>query len=304
MIEPTHSGRALVLGGGGSAGNAWMIGFIAGLYDAGVDVTDADLTIGTSAGSTTAAQLCAASPRSLLDGILDTPSPAPRPATAGADASGQARGAARTDVGARHLERLHAMIAASEDVADWRRRTTRTLAADPASGEGATQRWRSIVEARLLGATWPRRRIALTAVDVATAEPTLFDRATGIDLVDAVAASCAGGFAYRIGGRSYIDGGYRANADNADLATGYARILVLSPLGGRSFTPVAWGTHLVTQVESLRAEGSAVETVFPDADALAAFGDDMMSPAARPGAARAGYAHGLTAAPRVEELWM
>ena len=42
--------RALVLGGGGSTGNAWLIGIVAGLSDAGLDVTAADLTIGTSAG--------------------------------------------------------------------------------------------------------------------------------------------------------------------------------------------------------------------------------------------------------------
>jgi hypothetical protein len=34
-------GRALVLGGGGSAGNAWLTGVIAGLLDAGLDVTEA-----------------------------------------------------------------------------------------------------------------------------------------------------------------------------------------------------------------------------------------------------------------------
>ena len=49
--------RALVLGGGGSTGNAWLIGVIAGLFDAGLDLTEADLVIGTSAGSTTAAQI-------------------------------------------------------------------------------------------------------------------------------------------------------------------------------------------------------------------------------------------------------
>ena len=37
--------RALVLGGGGSAGNAWEIGVIAGLFDAGLDVTEADLIL-------------------------------------------------------------------------------------------------------------------------------------------------------------------------------------------------------------------------------------------------------------------
>jgi hypothetical protein len=37
------SERALVLAGGGAAGNAWELGLIAGLSDAGVDVTEADL---------------------------------------------------------------------------------------------------------------------------------------------------------------------------------------------------------------------------------------------------------------------
>lgn len=47
---------ALVLGGGGAAGNAWLIGVIAGLAEAGVDMTEAaDLVIGTSAGATAAA---------------------------------------------------------------------------------------------------------------------------------------------------------------------------------------------------------------------------------------------------------
>jgi NTE family protein len=53
---PAAGERALVLGGGGSTANAWLIGVLAGLSDAGLDVTAADLTIGTSAGATAAAQ--------------------------------------------------------------------------------------------------------------------------------------------------------------------------------------------------------------------------------------------------------
>src|SRR5215207_6607663 len=62
--------RALVLGGGGSTGNAWLIGVIAGLLDAGLDVTEADLVIGTSAGSTAAAQMAGATATELLAAIL------------------------------------------------------------------------------------------------------------------------------------------------------------------------------------------------------------------------------------------
>ncbi len=49
--------EALVLGGGGVAGIAWMTGLLAGLAEADQDVTGADLVIGTSAGATVAAQL-------------------------------------------------------------------------------------------------------------------------------------------------------------------------------------------------------------------------------------------------------
>src|SRR3712207_7319070 len=48
---------ALVLGGGGITGIAWEIGVLAGLAEAGVDLTGADLVVGTSAGSVVGAQL-------------------------------------------------------------------------------------------------------------------------------------------------------------------------------------------------------------------------------------------------------
>jgi NTE family protein len=49
--------RALVLGGGGVTGVAWEIGLLAGLAEAGVDLRDADLVVGTSAGASVAAQI-------------------------------------------------------------------------------------------------------------------------------------------------------------------------------------------------------------------------------------------------------
>ena len=71
----TRRERALVLHGGGSAGNAWEIGVVAGLFDAGLDVSEADLIIGTSAGSTAAAQITSAPPTELLAAILSAASP-------------------------------------------------------------------------------------------------------------------------------------------------------------------------------------------------------------------------------------
>ena len=276
--------RALVLHGGGSAGNAWEIGVIAGLFDAGLDVTEADLIIGTSAGSTAAAQITSATPTELLAAIL-TAAPQER--------TGPVRsGGGRVPIGpvADHMERTSRIIAAAEDAADMRRRMgAAALEMDAASDGSGQTRWRDTVAARLPSQRWPERTMLITAVDALTGEPVVFDRHSGVDLVDAVAASTANGFGvppYRIGGNRYIDGGYRRN-ENADLAAGYGRVLVLSPFGGRSRHPLEWGMHLAAQADELRARGSNVETIFPDGNSLSAFGVNMMDPfdasARRPG---------------------
>ncbi|OIJ25063.1 patatin-like phospholipase family protein [Nocardioides luteus] len=283
--------RALVLGGGGSAGNAWLIGVIAGLLEGGLDVTDADLVIGTSAGATAAAQISGAGPADLLAAVLSTPTP-------------QAPSGPRGPISFAHLERTDAIIAASADLADMRRR----IGADAIElaevwGEQGRDRWRETVAARLPSPHWPGRNILLTVVDADTGEPVALDRDSGVDLADAVAASCAGGPAYAIGGRRYIDGGYRRSSENADLAAGYERVLVLSPLGGRTRHPATWRSDLATQVEELRAGGSTVETVLPDGDSLEAFGDNMMNPSTRPPAARAGHRQGLRLAGDIAGFW-
>src|SRR5512132_334603 len=52
---------ALVLGGGGITGIAWEVGVLAGLAEAGTDLTGADLVVGTSAGSVVGALLISGS---------------------------------------------------------------------------------------------------------------------------------------------------------------------------------------------------------------------------------------------------
>ena len=293
-----HPSRtALVLGGGGSAGNAWLIGVTAGLFEAGLDVTEADLIIGTSAGSTAAAQITSATPAELLADILAA-APRPRTGPAGSD-----RGPVPIRPATNHMETTSAIIAAAEDAADMRRRMGAwALESDAASHSSAQTQWRATVAARLPSQLWPQQRMLITAVDAHTGEPVVFDRHSGVDLVDAVAASCASGFAYSIGDSRYIDGGYRRN-ENADLAAGYARVLVLSPFGGRSRTPVDWGMHLATQVDELRARGSRVETIFPDSSSEHMFGANAMDLSLRPPAARAGYDQGTALAEQLTEFW-
>ena len=293
----TAGERALVLGGGGSTGNAWLIGVIAGLFDAGLDVTTADLTIGTSAGSTTAAQIAGATPTELIDATLAAiPPQRPRPV-----GSGSGRGPVRPV--ADHLERINKIIASAEDAVDLRRKLGAAALDMDAASDGSWQtHWRATVAARLPSQRWPGRKVLITAVDARTGEPVVFDHHSGVDLADAVAASCASGLPYRIGDNRYIDGGYR-RSENADLAAGCGRVLVLSPFGGRTLVPLAWGMHLAAQVDELRAGGSRVETIFPDRSSEHMFGANAMDPSLRPPAARAGYDQGRALAERLTEFW-
>ncbi|MDN4615388.1 patatin-like phospholipase family protein [Leifsonia sp. F6_8S_P_1B] len=287
---PAHE-RALVLGGGGATGNAWLIGVIAGLFEAGIDVTSPDLTIGTSAGSTAAAQLGTASPAELYAAAL-----APIPPRSAPSGGAPARPAVSG------LQRLTDLIAVSEDAADYRRRlSAAALAQDPADHGAWTERWRAIVGQRLPHATWPERAVAITALDAHTGEGVVFDRGSGVGLVDAVAASTSSGLPYRIGDGLFLDGGFRSNAENADLAAGYARVLVLAPFGGRSLAPDAWGIRLADQVDALRAGGSAVETIFPESEEL--FGENATDVTLRPAAARAGYEVGRARADDLVPFW-
>jgi NTE family protein len=291
------SERALILGGGGSAGNAWEIGIIAGLFDAGLDVTEPDLIVGTSAGSTVAAQISATRPSDLYAAILAAGHP-PQTGPAGSD-----RGRAPVGPAADHMERTSAIIAAAEDAADMRRRLgAAALEMEAASDGSSLTRWRATVAARLPSQRWPQPPVQIVAVDAHTGEPVVFDRHSGVDLVDAVAASTSSGPPYRIGDSRYIDGGYRRN-ENADLAAGYGRVLVLSPFGGRSRHPLEWGMQLAAQVDELRARGSRVETIFPDSNAEHMFGANAMDLSLRPAAARAGYNQGRTLAEQLCEFW-
>lgn len=258
-----------------------------------MDVTGADLTIGTSAGSTAAAQLAGASPADLLNAAVapvpGSSSALPRPAMRPVN---------------EHLTRLHTLIAGANGAAEYRRSLGAAALDMHAASDGTWQaQWQATVASRLPVHTWPSELLFITAVDAANGEAVVFHKQSGVDLVDAVAASCSSGLPYRIGNRLYLDGGFRSNADNADLAAGYARVLVLSPLSGVSLTPLSWGLHLATQVQELRARGSQVRTLFPDSAAEHLFGANAMDLSLRPLAARTGYEQGRAIAMELKEFW-
>ena len=104
----------------------------------------ADLVIGTSAGSTAAAQITSGtSPTELLASILDSQTPPRVPA--GAD-----RGRAANTPMADHMERTNAIIASAADAPDMRRRLgAAALELDDSTDDSGQQQWRATVAARL-----------------------------------------------------------------------------------------------------------------------------------------------------------
>jgi NTE family protein len=272
--------RALVLGGGGVTGVAWEIGVLAGLAEAGVDLSGADLVVGTSAGSVVAAQVASGLPIEEMYGR--------QLAAPGAEV------AARMSTGA--LLRWLATLLTTRDPRRARARIGRMALAARTMPEAER---RAVLEARLPVRDWPPRRLLITAVDAATGDFRAFDRDSGVALVDAVGASCAVPGVWppvTIDGRRWIDGGARSAA-NVDLAAGCEHVVVLAPLTA-GFGPLP---SVASQVRALG--GAAVAVVSPDAAARRAIGRNALDPARPAPAARAGRAQAAAAAAAVGAAW-
>jgi NTE family protein len=274
--------RALVLGGGGITGIAWEWGILAGLAEAGIALSDADLVVGTSAGSVVGAQVA--------NGL----DPSERYEAQLAPPDGELAGAFGTGTLLRYGL---AVLAGSRAPRAVRKRLGRlALRAD---GDEAARV--AVIDARLPVKEWPAERLLrVTAVDAETGEFRVFDRNSGVPMVRAVAASCAVPGVWppvTIEGRRYMDGGARSGT-NADLAAGYDKVVLLAPLV-RGYGPMPGA---VAHVERLRPE-SAVALVSPDPAALKTFGRNVLDPAKRADAARAGLRQAASVAASVRAVW-
>jgi len=276
--------RALVLGGGGVTGIGWELGLLLGLQDLGVDLTDADTVVGTSAGSVVGAQVTGG--RSLVDLYAQQL----------ADPSGEI---------AASLGRLtmltYAVLLLTPGRSSTRRRRLGRASVRAARRPTAVpeeERVR-VIRDRLPGDVWPDRDLRVTTVDADTGAFVVLDRSGDVDLVHAVAASCAVPLVWppvTVGGHRYVDGGVRSGT-NADVAAGARRIVVVAPL------PRALSRRQSVAAQLERTGASATAVVSPDAAALAAIGRNVLDPARRAGAARAGRAQAASVAERVRAAW-
>jgi len=205
--------RAVVLGGGGVTGVAWEVGLLLGLAEAGVDLGAADLLVGTSAGSVVAAQVASGVP---LEEMF---------ARQVESASGEIGASIGWTYG---LRLLWPWLRAGANPERFR---TRVGALARAARTVPEEDRRAVIAARLPVHEWPARPLLITAVDATDGTFVAFDREASVPLVDAVAASCAVPLVWppvTVGARRFIDGGIRSAA-NADLASGFDRIVIVAP---------------------------------------------------------------------------
>jgi NTE family protein len=275
--------RALVLGAGGEAGIAWEVGVLAGLAGRGVELTAADLVVGTSAGAGVAARINSGVTLAELYETQLAP----------------ADGEIVTSFGPRVIAKyIWAVAPARRNPVRARIRLGRM--AVRSRTEPAAER-RAVVAARLGTHDWPTGNLLITAVDVDTGELATFDSGSGVDLVDAVGASCAVPGVWppvTVNGRRLMDGGMRSPA-NADLAAGYDRVVVVAPIT-RGLKPIP---SVIDQVTELARSCQAVGLLVPDAASVAAFGRNLLDPRTRAPSARAGYAQAAAARADVAAVW-
>src|SRR6478752_5021028 len=275
--------RALVLAGGGVAGVAWELGILLGIRDGAPDlaprIEDAELIVGTSAGSTVAAQISTGTD---LQELFD------RQFT-------QTSSEIEIDF---DIDAMIAMFGAAEAEStspeDMRRRIgALALAADTVPEDVR----RLAIAGRLPVHQWSDRAVLIPAVDAETGELVVFTRESGVPLVDAVTASCAVPGVWppaTINGQRYIDGGTRSST-NADLAGPADKVLVIVP----ALVDVEpFASQFAQEVTALKP--AKIFTVSADDAALQAFGANPLSPATRKPSALAGRALGKAIARQAE----
>ena len=271
---------ALVLGGGGVTGIAWELGILKGLADAGVDLTSADLVIGTSAGSVVGAQITTGH---TIDALYETQlEPADK------------------EIGAK-LSRLTMlrMLPPLLLPGSGRKKRARIGAMSMRAHAPGGEKRIEVIRSRIGVEKWGDRDLKVTAVEAETGEFVVFDKDSGVDILHAVAASCAVPLvwpAVTIDGKHYVDGGMRSTA-NVDLAKGADSVVVIAPLP-QSFSKA---TSIRAQLERTGAKRTAVVT--PDEKALVDIGKNVLDPAKRADAARAGLRQAASVLEKVRSAW-
>jgi NTE family protein len=283
--------HALVLGGGGTLGEAWMSSLLAGLDESdGFDARACDCYVGTSAGSIVAASLVAGlAPGARLGSLSPADTSALQQDEQRATGLRQAFGAAAELAGTAAAPLASLAFASTARGGALLRRTA--LRRVPPGRRSLAELGRLVERA---GVRWDGR-LRIAAVELQSGRRVVFgapgEPQPAVSL--AVQASCAipGVFEpVAAGGRMYVDGGAWSptNMDAADASKG-DRVLCLNPTGALrpavgslagAIGPVSRGAA-ATEALVLKGRGASVTTINPDSASVAAMGTNLMDHARR-----------------------
>jgi NTE family protein len=305
--------RALVLGGGGVLGFAWMLGALSALESvAGFEAHDVDVAVGTSAGSVVAGLLGCGVPVEVVarhhQGVPlpEDPVIAYEYGTATGSAlpprPGWLPAAPRLAWdGIRHPGSVSPIVALSGLLPSGRASllAVHDLVAAVAAEAGFGDSWPDAPRPWVVAVDFRTgRRIVFGRNDLPPAKDGRPRTVRTATLADAVQASCSIPGWYpptMIGGVPYVDGGAVSNA-SADvlLGTDVEEVYVFAPMGAlepdRPRTAIARlerrvrraiTKRLVADAAALRADGKRVCLVTPDAVDLSVMGINLMDPSRR-----------------------
>jgi NTE family protein len=290
--------RGLVLGAGGVLGAAWSVGALCALEEVGgFDPREAEIILGTSAGSVLAALIGAGvSTGTLRDHQRGLPLPESlvidwdhERGTGGARPARPRLAPGSPELlrhGAVHPRQVRPLV---------------TLAGLLPRGRGNLAPLERAVRSVLPGQDWVARAgLWIVALDYRTGRRVVFGRdgAAPVTLAEAVTASCAipGWYApVVIDGREYVDGGPRSSTSTDLLAgLGLDEVYVLAPTASLRYDrPTALAArlerrwrHRVTASllrEARRVEraGARVVLLTPGPSDLVAIGSNLMDPTRR-----------------------
>jgi NTE family protein len=275
-----------VLAGGGLAGIAWETGILSGIADVAPDVARrvlaADVLLGTSAGSAVAAQIGSGLP---IEHLF---------------ARQTAEASYELDPGVDVDDIAELFIAAMSTPGATTRQKLQRIGATALAADTVDESVRrEVIVHRLPVHDWPERVLRITAIDVATGQLVIFDKDSGVELVDAVAASCAVPGAWppvTIGADRYMDGGVGSTV-NMSAAADCDAVVVLVPSG--EFTPSPFGDGTTAEVAAFPG---ATLAIFADDASLLAFGRNPLDPACRIPSANAGRVQGRAVAAAVADF--
>lgn len=267
----------IVCGGGGVWGTGWLTGLAFGLYEQGIDIREAGTFIGTSAGSVASSQFTSALSLETLyarqtDPALQSAVLPPPPGS---------------------LEAMTKLLRPQNGTKAEGLRAVCNLALRTQSLTPEAREAEVVKRLGLPSYEWPAQKLLITAVDTETLELVAFSAASNVRLLDAVSASTAVPGVWpvtQINGRSYVDGGVWKTAENAHLAAGAKRVIILSPMAGLGGAALGGGSGLDEDVASLQAQGSEVVVIAANESALRAMAPSPMHPETRKPAAEAGRA--------------